>query len=461
MASPIVPAAPMVPYPTMSSSSSSSVGVGGPPAPFMHGAAAPQQPMWMSPAVGLPQTFHLHQPLTIQPPPLPLPPQFMPATPAQPHQPFSYPAYPALQATYPLGAEVLHGMAVIPSPALTPSSSSSMLPSLVTVYKCRKCGATLPSAEAVCTRLHAGGKGLWGGGGGGSSGSSSGSGTFSPEKIQQTTAAEAVYGEKSARRTEKRFDFSKDVAITNGGGSSSSSNGATAAVTPPAASNGGPSTTTSHNGGSQYPNEKAALAAAYNSAAYGAPTHDPAAIYDLREMSISSPSSSSTMPQPQPQPLSQPSYLGRSKSVQNPMVSAKKLWRDFRKEASQQGSELMGRGADYQQQHAHRIVVSPEGMSFVPGVGNVATMGRPSQYRQQQQQQQQLQNTGYPVPPGTMPAGGMDGLQRHATVHYTPYIPSYPRSGEQLQQQQQSPQWQARPSAPGASYPLPPGPSFR
>ncbi|KAG0231522.1 hypothetical protein BGW42_000167 [Actinomortierella wolfii] len=456
--SPVVPAAPFVPYPTMAPSC---------PQPLHTPYAVHSSvPMTLSagvpvvPGVGMTPLSAAGASASWTVPP---------GQPLQPTQPSPYHLYPATSSQQYTTMEPtgLYDMAVIASPVLAPpptsssssSSSSSnsssgthnttstttltvgtpektsapataavQIPSLVTIYRCDKCGATLPSENAVCTRLHAGGS--W----------------FGPEKIQQMTTTEAIYEKKSARRVDKQQQQSGPSSdglnghLASSTSSSSLPSSTAQSVSTPAAMAHhavspvirpmplpplSPTVSGNHSGGrdvnhsngigsSNNPNQTSAEAG-YVPPPPSRPLHDPAAIYDLRRASSSAYASSS----------SSSSHLTRAKTTQNPVVAAKKLWRDFRKDIPQQENEKSG-----SQQQQNRIIISPENTTVSgQGTGNTAPMG---------------QYPNYPLPPGMPSMPG--GLQRHPTVYHIPNVPPYPYAGDS----------QIRPSAPAQLYPLPP-----
>ncbi|KAF9543918.1 hypothetical protein EC957_000369 [Mortierella hygrophila] len=338
----------------------------------------------------------------------------------------------------------------VPLPYVPPPVSQQVLPpaalpDLITLYKCRRCGATLDSDTAVCKRIHVGG--------------------FSGDK-QANQATEADLNERR-----------KLIPHANGSGAGVASNNGSSSTVGSQGSSESVVHNSNHGTSDVYLNHRQ-----YNrsrrSEELALPAHivsPPALVESSSPRGALGRATSMVNPPSTHQYLSTPStnnnhgtndvYIRRSFSTQGPVTSLKKLWRDTKKElASIQQPPYSARN--------HELVAPPP-LPPPMMMQQQPYPQPPGQYRPSPiyydhhagavPQQQYHGHVGYPVlgpsitpvTNSTIPAAtSTNPFDDPSTPAYNPahvpaYIPELPM--REQQQQQQSP---SAPSAPLSSYPL-------
>ncbi|KAF9190851.1 hypothetical protein BGZ51_008136 [Haplosporangium sp. Z 767] len=171
-------------------------------------------------------------------------------------------------------------------PLLSQSVPTAELPELVTIYKCRKCGATLESESAICRRIH--------------------TLTFMPAERQVQEITEADLEER--RQCQERPGQSS-LSLTSSSSTSALSDGSALASAP-----------------SPIPSALAPVPVLNPvRVPLPAPISSPLPVPSLAPVYISAAS-------PMNNHGTNDVYLRRSMSVQNPMTTLKKFWRDAKGE---------------------------------------------------------------------------------------------------------------------------------
>lgn len=344
------------------------------------------------------------------------------------------------------------GVAKSPAVPVPYMPSPAALPDLVTLYKCRKCGATLDSDTAVCKRIHVGG--------------------FSGDK-QANQATEADLNERR-KLISHANESSAGVTPNNGSSTSVGSQGSTESAVHDS----------NHGTSDVYLNHRQ-----YNRSRRSEEFVPSAHIVSPPAL-VESPSSggglgratSMVNPPSTHQYLSSPStsdnhgtndvYIRRSFSTQNPVTSLKKLWRDTKKELStiqqppysSRNHELVAppplpQPMMQQQQQQHQPY--PQPYPQPPEQYRPSSMYHHHHPGAVPQQQQQHGHVGYPVlgssatpvTNSTIPAVTSSNpfddppTPAYNPAHFPVYIPEPP-----LRQQQQQQQSLLAPSAPPSSH---------
>ncbi|KAF9150353.1 hypothetical protein BG015_007838 [Linnemannia schmuckeri] len=330
----------------------------------------------------------------------------------------------------------------VPPPVPQHAPPPAALPDLVTLYKCRKCGATLDSDTAVCKRIHVGGlSGEW----------------------QVNQATEADLNER--RKLINHANESGAGVPNNESSSTLGSQGSTESAT----------YDSSHGTDDVYLNHRQ-----YNRPRRSeelVPPHivsPPALVNESSSSGGALGRATSTVNPSTHQYHSTAStndnhgtngvYIRRSFSTQNPVTSLKKLWRDTKKEL------LTVQQPPYSSRN-HELVAPPP-LPPPTLMQQQPYPQPPDQYRpspmyhhqhagavpHQQQQQQQHDLSGYPVlgssttTTATIPVVSTNPFDDPPTPAYNPahvpvYIPELP-----MRQQQQQQQSLPAPSAPPPSH---------
>lgn len=336
----------------------------------------------------------------------------------------------------------------VPVPYVTPPVPQQVpppaaLPDLVTLYKCRKCGATLDSDTAVCKRIHVGG--------------------FSGDK-QANQATEADLNERRKLITHANGSGA-GVAPNNGSSSTVGGQGSTESAVHDS----------NHGTSDVYLNHRQ-----YNRSRRSEELALPAHIVSPPALAESSSfggalgrATSMVNPSSTHQHYSTPStndnhgtndvYIRRSFSTQNPVTSLKKLWRDTKKEL------LTIQQPPYSSRN-HELVAP---LPLLPPMMQQQPYPQPSEQYQPSPmyhhhhpgavpQQQHHGQVGYPVlgssttpvtnstTPATASTNPFDDPPTPAynPAHVPVYIPDLP-----MRQQQQQQQPLPAPSAPPSSHP--------
>ncbi|KAF9139008.1 hypothetical protein BGX30_008469 [Mortierella sp. GBA39] len=330
------------------------------------------------------------------------------------------------------------------SPTPAPVPPPAALPDLITLYKCRKCGATLDSDTAVCKRIHVGG--------------------FSGDK-QANQATEADLNE---RRKSIPHSNGSGAGVAPNNGSSSTVGSQGSAESAVHDSNHGTSDVYLHH--RQYNRSR-------RSEELALPAHivsPPALVESSSSRGALGRATSMVSPPSTHQYCSTSStndnhgtnnvYIRRSFSTQSPVTSLKKLWRDTKK-------ELLSIQQPPYSSRNHELVAPPP-LPPPMMMQQQPYPQPPEQYRPSPMyhhhhagavpQQQHHGHVGYPVlGPSIIPvtnsttpaAASTNPFDDPPTPAYNPahvpaYIPELPM--RQRQEQEQSP---PAPSAPPPSHP--------